>query len=74
MNKLNIFNKKYKLIEVPSGEEIAANSIRINNHLLIPKGFKKTEKILSKDYNIIQLEVNEITKLDAGLSCMSIRW
>ena len=74
MNKLDIFNKKYNLIEVPIGEEIAANSIRINEHLLIPKGFKKTEKLLSKDYNLILLEVNEITKIDAGLSCMSIRW
>ena len=74
MKELNIFNEKYNLIEIPQGEEIAANSIRINNHLLIPRGFKKTEELLSKKYNLILLEVNEITKIDAGLSCMSIRW
>ena len=38
------------------------------------KGFKKTEDLLSKNYNLIPLEVSEITKVDAGLSCMSIRW
>lgn len=74
MSKLGIFNKKYKLIEVPEGEEIAANTLKINDHLLIPKGFKKTEEILSKNYNLIQLDVSEISKVDAGLSCMSIRW
>ena len=72
--KLNIFNKKYKLTEVPEGEEIAANTLRINDYLLIPKGFKKTEELLSKKYNLILLDVNEISKVDAGLSCMSIRW
>ena len=74
IKKLNIFEKKYNIIEVPDGEEIAANSIRINDHLLIPKGFKKTEDLLAKNYNLILLEINEITKVDAGLSCMSIRW
>lgn len=74
MNKLDIFNKKYNLIEVPEGEEIAANSLRINKHLLIAKGYKKTEELLSKNYSLILLEVSEITKVDAGLSCMSIRW
>ena len=74
MKRLNIFNQKYNLIEVPEGEEIAANSLRINDYLLIPKGFKKTEDLLSKNYNLILLEVSEITKVDAGLSCMSIRW
>ena len=59
---------------MPEGEEIAANSLRINKNLLIPKGFKKTQEILSSNYNLILLEVNEISKVDAGLSCMSIRW
>ena len=74
MSKLDIFNKKYKLIEVPEGEEIAANTLRVNNYLLIPKGFNGTEELLSKHYNLIFLDVSEISKVDAGLSCMSIRW
>ncbi len=70
----NIFKKNYRFIEIPKGEEIAANSLRINNNLLIPSGCPKTEDMLSKNYNIIPLHVNEVFKVDAGLSCMSLRW
>ena len=56
------------------GEENAANCIRINNKLLIPDGFNKTEEILSKNFNIIKINIDEISKVDAGLSCMSLRW
>jgi len=42
--------------------------------LLLPDGFIKAEEILSKKYNIIKVKVDEIAKVDAGLSCMSLRW
>ena len=74
MSKLDYLRKKYNLIELPLGEENAANCVRINNKLLIPDGFTKTEEILSKNFNIIKIEINEILKVDAGLSCMSLRW
>ena len=74
MSKLDYLRRKYNLIELPLGEENAANCIRINNKLLIPDGFTKTEEILSKNFNIIKIEINEILKVDAGLSCMSLRW
>jgi len=70
----NIFKKNYKFFEIPKGEEIAANSLRINNNLLIPCGCPKTYDMLSENYNIISLNVNEVYKVDAGLSCMSLRW
>ena len=38
------------------------------------KGFEKTYELLSKSYNIKLANVNEISKVDAGLSCMSLRW
>ena len=68
-----LFNN-YSLIELPIGDEGAANSLRINDKLLIPDGFTKTEEILSKKFDIIKIKVNEISKVDAGLSCMSLRW
>ena len=74
MSKLNYLKKNYNIIELPLGEENAANCIRINNKLLIPDGFNKTEEILSKSFNIIKINVDEISKVDAGLSCMSLRW
>ena len=74
MSKNKYLNKNYNLIELPLGEEGAGNSLRINDKLLIPEGFIKTEKILSKKFDIIKIKVNEISKVDAGLSCMSLRW
>ena len=74
MSKLDYLKKNYNLIELPLGEENAANCIRINNKLLIPDGFNQTEEILCKSFNIIKINVDEISKVDAGLSCMSLRW
>ena len=74
MSKLDCLKKNYNLIELPLGEEYAANCIRNNNKLLIPDGFSKTEEILSKSFNIIKINIDEISKVDAGLSCMSLRW
>ena len=74
MAKLEYLKSNYNLIELPIGEEGAANSLRINNKLLVPDGFSKADEILSKNYNIIKIKVDEISKIDAGLSCMSLRW
>ncbi len=74
MAKLDYLKSNFKLIELPIGEEGAANSLRINDKLLLPDGFVQAEEILSKNYNIIKVNVNEIAKVDAGLSCMSLRW
>ena len=74
MSKLDYLKSNYTLIELPIGEEGAANSLRINDKLLLPDGFIKTEEILTNKYNIIKIEVDEISKVDAGLSCMSLRW
>ena len=61
MSKLDYLKKNYNLIELPLGEENAANCIRINNKLLIPDGFSKTEEILSKSFNIIKIKNNQKT-------------
>ena len=74
MSKLEYLKSNYKLIVLPIGEEGAANSLRINDKLLVPEGFIKANEILSKNYNTINIKVNEISKVDAGLSCMSLRW
>ena len=74
MAQLNYLRSNYQLIELPLGEEGAANSLRINDKLLLPDGFEKAEEILSKKYPIIKVKVDEIAKVDAGLSCMSLRY
>lgn len=72
--QLDYLKSHYHLIELPIGEEGAANALRINDKLLLPDGFVKAEEMLSKQYNIIKVKVDEIAKVDAGLSCMSLRW
>ena len=52
MAKLDYLQSNYNLIELPIGEEGAANSLRINDKLLLPDGYLKAEEILSKKYNI----------------------
>jgi len=74
MAQLDYLKSNYNLIELPIGEEGASNSLRINDKLLLPDGFVRAEEILSKKYNIIKVKVDEIAKVDAGLSCMSLRW
>ena len=74
MAKLDYLKLNYHLIELPIGEEGAANALRINDKLLLPDGFIKAEEMLSKKYNIIKVKVDEIAKVDAGLSCMSLRY
>ena len=74
MAQLDYLKDNYNLIELPIGEEGASNSLRINNKLLVPDGFIQAEEILSENFDIIKVKVNEIAKVDAGLSCMSLRW
>ena len=74
MAKLDYLKSNYNLIELPVEEEGAANALRINDKLLLPDGFIKAEEMLSKKYNTIKVKVDEIAKVDAGLSCMSLRY
>jgi dimethylargininase len=65
----------YDKILVDGGEERAANSLQINDSLLVPKGFPKTQSRLEPlGYHLIEVEASEARKMDGGLSCMSIRF
>jgi dimethylargininase len=72
-----IFNpefEKYSRIVVESEEQYAANSLWINDTVLVPKGFPATKnKIESSGYRTIVVDVSEFRKLDGGLSCLSLR-
>ena len=69
--EFNLFNK----IVIPIEEAYAANSLWINDNVLIPKGFPGTREIIEKmGYKIIEVDVSEFQKLDGGLSCLSLRF
>ena len=65
----------YRKLVVPDGEKQAANSLRVNGVILVGDAFPRTAELLQRaGYAIKKLPVNGIAKLDAGLSCMSLRW
>ncbi len=66
--------QNFKQLIVPDGEEYAANSLRINDRVLIPAGYPQTRKMIAELYPVITLEIDEFSKLDGGLSCLSLRF
>ncbi|MFC2152128.1 dimethylarginine dimethylaminohydrolase family protein [Bacteroidota bacterium] len=67
--------KSYNKIIIDTEEEYAANSLRVNNYVIVPMGFPKTKLSIEKlGYNIIEVEMSEFQKMDGGLSCLSLRF
>lgn len=67
--------KGFRQIVVPAREEAAANALRVNDALFLGARFPRTADLLAKeDYRVVPLPTEHIGRLDAGLSCMSLRW
>jgi dimethylargininase len=65
----------YRLILTAEGEEAAANSIRFNDVVLVSAGFPGTaEKLARAGYDLREIPNTEATKLDGGMSCLSLRF
>ena len=65
----------YNLIVLDPSESYAANSLLVNDHLLIPAGYRDTRKKLeSTGLKLIELGISEVRKMDGGLTCMSLRF
>lgn len=65
----------FNVVTTPAGEEAAANALRVNDIVMLGATFPRTADILSKlGYTVTPLSTTEIGKIDAGLSCMSLRW
>jgi dimethylargininase len=64
-----------EVVVTAEGEANAANAIRVNDHLLITAGAPRSAEILARlGLTVVPLATREIEKIDAGLSCMSLRW
>jgi dimethylargininase len=65
----------FRLIEVAEGEEGAANAIAVNGRVLMSAQYPRTIEIVMREgYRVEALDTREIARVDAGLSCMSLRW
>ncbi|MDD2279682.1 MAG: arginine deiminase family protein [Bacteroidales bacterium] len=61
------------VIKIEAGEEYSANCLKVNDNLLIPKGFPNSKsQIVKLGYNIIEVEMSEFRKMDGGLTCLSL--
>lgn len=67
--------QQYHILPVDPHEAYAANSVWINDIVLMPAGFPKTRDLIaSAGYQVRQVDVSEFQKLDGGLSCLSLRF
>lgn len=67
--------KRFDTIKVDEKEGYAANSLWVNDIILVPKGFPNTlAKIKARGLSTLEIDVSEFRKLDGGLSCLSLRF
>lgn len=62
-------------IPVDEAESHAANTLLVNDRLLTPAGFPRTQKqLIAAGFDLIELDTGEVQKMDGGLSCLSLRF
>jgi dimethylargininase len=67
--------RNFQKIVVNPEEAYAANSLWINDRVLVPEGFPHTRKLIEQaGYETLLVDVSEFQKLDGGLSCLSLRF
>lgn len=65
----------FRQVVVPEGEEAAANALRINDVVMVASDFPRTIEMLDQlGYQVVPIATSQIGRIDAGLSCMSLRW
>jgi dimethylargininase len=63
----------FELIDVPEAEPMAANTLTIGETLLLPDSFPQTRALLeARNYNVRVLDISELQKAEAGLTCSSL--
>lgn len=68
--------KSFNKIIVSDDESYAANSIWLNDVVIVPAGYPKTKATIEAlgKYKVVTCDTSEFRKLDGGLSCLSIRF
>jgi len=64
----------YRQIITSAAESYAANCVRVNDAVLIAKGYPDiAARVAALGHEVVVLDVSEFAKMDGGLSCLSIR-
>jgi len=65
----------FTIITTEPGESYSANSISVNETVILSEGFPKTrDKVEKSGFSVRTVNVSEFRKLDGGLSCLSLRY
>jgi dimethylargininase len=65
----------YEQFVLDADEAYAANTLLVNDTLIMPAGYPRTGAKLGEfGLDIIEIDVSEIRKMDGGLTCMSLRF
>lgn len=65
----------FNRIEIPATEAYAANSIWVNDRVIMPAGYPVAlRKVQALGYRVIEVDTSEFRKIDGGVSCMSLRF
>ncbi|MCL6729403.1 dimethylarginine dimethylaminohydrolase family protein [Sphingomonas hankyongi] len=60
-------------LAVADGERAAANCLRANRRLILPAGNPRTaDRLRAKGFDVVELDVSELQKAEAGVTCMSL--
>ena len=64
-----------EVIEVPAGEEGGANVLRVGDTLLVGAHYPQiAARLAGLGAEVVPLANREIARIDAGFTCMSLRW
>ena len=65
----------FRVIVLDPEEAPAANALRINGTVLLSAGFPRIAERLDREgYGVGLVDTTHVARIDAGLSCMSLRW
>jgi dimethylargininase len=60
-------------LAIDEAEPAAANCLRANDHLILPAGNPHTAELLrTRGFNVVEVDVSELQKAEAGVTCMSL--
>ena len=63
------------MIEVPAEEEGGANVLRVNDRVIAGAGHRRVLDLLDRHgLKVVALPNSAIAAIDAGFTCMSLRW
>jgi dimethylargininase len=63
----------FDLIDVPEDEPCAANTLTIGDTVLTPIGFPKTRELIEeRGFKTLVIDIGELQKAEAGLTCLSL--